>query len=266
MPFKFIVLATSFIFAVVVGVFWVYPKYADISRPETGKAELLKKKEIELEKNEQMKENGVQLAKQLREKKADVDRMLEIFPRMSGEEKAVVLVDYSVRASGNSLIDIKIKEETKSAKEETPISSSASVGANNLFPLKNESADSVSQAIALGEKEEIREQRFIVDFLLGGSYEGFKKFVEELEKSPRKSRITKLEITKKTTEKETSFVLSGEVSFAYAPLKTVKQGIIPSVFLQDSFDFSPVKRFIRASEYMVPSEALPASRPNPFVL
>lgn len=264
MPFKFIFLSASIIFVLVVGVFWVYPEYMKISNSENGKAQLLEKRKMELEKSRQMKENGVQLVDQLKERRSDIDRLLEIFPRLSEEEKAIVFIDNSVRVSGTSLIDLKIKEEAKVVAEEKPTPASFSSG--NLV---DGAGNSVTKAPALVEKEEIKTRVITLTFAVSGSYEGFKKFVEELEKSPRKGEITKLGIVKKVEEKgkekQTSFVMTGEVSFAYAPLKTIKPGIIPSVFSESSLDFSPLKKFPRENGY-ASSEMLPASRANPFVL
>jgi Tfp pilus assembly protein PilO len=258
MSLKLIFFPASLVFALIVGIFWVYPVYKGITEKGTGKIEILKQKEQELSKKEQMKANGIQLNAQLQSEKSSVDRVLEVIPRMSEEEKVVAMVSRSAQVSGVSLTDIGIETV---ALPKTAVSEV--VPEEDDLMMVGEGEDG---AVAPVSQKEMVMSMADVSFKFSGSYEGFKQFIAELEKASRKNKImqTKISKSKDDTEKEV-FSFEGKVSFAYAPIEKLAQGVISPAFSQDSFDFSPLNGIQEERNYLVPGDPIPAERANPFL-
>lgn len=259
MSLKLIFLPASLVFAIAIGIFWIYPEYQSISAQKTGKVDILKNKEAELAQKQQMKSNGDKLVSQLNDNKDGVDRMLEIFPRLSEEEKGVAMVSRAVQASGISFVEIGVAAGSQGESSPSAVSVEEPIAMDATAEM-----DAMGQPV-VASVESIKARSVDVSFSVIGSYDGFKQFAMELEKAPRKNKITKLEIGKKVEEGQDLFEMSGTVSFEYAPISKVQSGVISSAFSQDSLDFSSLEGRQRESEYLAPGEALPAERSNPFL-
>ncbi len=260
MSLKLIFLPASLVFAIAIGIFWIYPEYQSIAAQKTGKVDILKSKEAELAQKQQMKSNGDKLVLQLNENKESVDHMLEVVPRSSEEEKGVAMVSRAVQASGLSLVDIGVTAGSQGE------SSPSAVSAEEPAVMMDATGDgSMMEEPVVAPVENIKARTVDVSFSVIGSYDGFKQFAMELEKAPRKNQITKLEIGKKVEEGQDLFEMSGTVSFEYAPISKVQSGVISSAFSQNSLDFSSLEGWQRESEYLAPGEALSVERSNPFL-
>lgn len=263
MSLKLILLPSALVLAIIVGIFMVYPEYQTITAKGTGKMDILKQKEADLSSKQQMKENGEKLAGQIKsEKSTGVARMLETLPRLSEEERVVVMVDHSARTAGASLTDIGV---TAGKEETAPVTAPTQEKAFALGEEVSEDPDMMGGAVPQSV-ETLKTSAVSVTFSVIGSYESFKQFISELEKMPRKNTITDLQITRKTEDGQNTFEMSGTASFEYAPIANISAGTISSVFSETSFNFSSLSSTRGQEAYRDALEVIPAERPNPFVL
>lgn len=288
MSLKIIIVPFSIMFLVLAGIFWIYPEYGIVQE----KTKTVEAKVLELQKSQGMVENGKALLENLQANKEKNDVLLNVFPRQGSEEDALWFLSRLAQNSGVSLTSVSVSKaqeaaastsqnqtmgsamknvDVTSAAPSAPMTGTNAAGPMNVagvagptgaMGMMNSPASGMMRTVS----ESLAAKYVSVTFDSVGTYESFQKFLASIKSIPRILREDTIKINAKKSEKEeTTFQMSGTLSFAYAPLKRADSGVISPVFELSVFDFSPVDKVREGTQAYVASQEIPAGRPNPFV-
>lgn len=245
-------------FAILFGIFWIYPAYTEVT---TLQAQLATS-QATLEKVSQMQENSGRLVADKASNASSMSLALAVLPQSGEGEYVLWLLSKTAQEAGVTIVDVTVSPGEAVSQSSTPVAQEDP----NAMMMEDASAtaDPALSSVQTTQ-DELSLQTLSTDITAIGSYETIKEFLERLEMLPRIYSVASLGI-----EKEGGFDdllnLSVSLTFSYAPLKPVNPGTISLIFEKESLNFESVARYRDASEKYQLEGVEASGRNNPFAL
>ncbi|MDO8529219.1 MAG: hypothetical protein Q7S18_00955 [bacterium] len=238
MRLKVIFAPISFLLAIVISIWYIWPAVQDIRT----KMDEIKSSKDALNSTIEKKNNIKALESSLDKNKDKENFMLSFFPSQKSEEKIIDGLNYLATDSGLAFVKIAITEEKESVVQPGQAASSS--------PESNLSAADASSAVpgsltTSAPKPLAKIKTVGAEVSIIGKYENIKMFLNQIYKMEMLNEISSLSISKPMEsssegEQASSGSLSADITikFGFLPITHVEAGGSLPIFSQRDFDFS----------------------------
>lgn len=238
MRLKVLFAPLSFLVAIVISIWYIWPAIQDIQT----KGEEIKTSKDALNFTLDKKGNIKALEESLNKNKDKEDFILSFLPLRKNEEKIIDGLNYLATDSGLSVVSISTEEEKEAAIQPAPVAA-ASLESN----LSATDASSVAaESLATSAPKPPAKIKIVnVKISLVGKYNNIKMFLNQIHKMELFNEVISLSITKPTESASEGEQASGdtlladvEMKFGFLPAIKVAAGESSPVFSQRDFNFN----------------------------